>query len=506
MYSKVLTCSLQGLDGNLVTVESDLSNGLPKFVIVGLPDTAIKESMERVRSGIKNSGFEFPLKRITINLQPASLRKDGSQMDLAIASSILCANQEMQERDDFIFLGELSLDGGINRINGCLPMVISMREKGYRKFIIPFENRQECSVVLDVEIYPAKTLREVVDFVNGKEQIERFAEDFSTADEYVYDLDFKDMKGQEFLKRSLEVAAAGKHNLLMVGEPGSGKSMAAKRLPTILPTLSFEESIEVTKIYSIAGLLKDSKLITTPPFRAPHHTASAISLIGGGRIPKPGEISLSHKGVLFLDELPEFPKTVIEVLRQPLEDKSINISRANASLSYPSDMMLIAALNPCPCGYNGSKEHVCNCTPAEINRYLSKISHPLLDRIDIHVEVSAVKYNKLADDNTNIESSKEIKKRVEKARVIQSERYRNEKFKFNSDIKENKINKYCELKESSKKIMDLAFKKYAFSARTYNKILKVSRTIADLEGHQKIEDTDILEAIRYRVMDSKYWG
>lgn len=505
MYSKVLTCSLQGLEGDLVTVEADLMRSLPKFTIVGLPDTAIKESIERVRSGIKNEGLEFPLSRITINLQPASLRKDGSQMDLAIAMSILSANQAVDIKEEYIYIGELSLDGSVNKVNGCLAMVISMREKGYRKFIIPYGNREECSVVLDVEIYPVKNLREVVDFVNGVEQVARYTEEYRT-EEKTFDIDFSDMKGQEFLKRALEVAAAGKHNLLMVGEPGSGKSMAAKRFPTILPSLNFDEAIEVTKIYSIAGLLKESKLITNPPFRAPHHTASAVSLIGGGKIPKPGEVSLSHNGVLFLDELPEFQKTVIEVLRQPLEDKTISISRANASLTYPSDIILIASMNPCPCGFHNSKDHACSCSAAEINRYLSKISHPLLDRIDIHVEVSAVKYDKLSNEKIQSESSKVIKERVGRARELQKDRYRDFNFQCNSEIKENMIAEFCHLKEKSKKIMDIAFKKYSFSARTYNKILKVSRTIADLENHKDIEDTDILEAIRYRTMDVKYWS
>ncbi|EGY76606.1 competence protein ComM [Peptoniphilus indolicus ATCC 29427] len=451
MYSKVLTCSLQGLEGDLVTVEADLMRSLPKFTIVGLPDTAIKESIERVRSGIKNEGLEFPLSRITINLQPASLRKDGSQMDLAIAMSILSANQSVDIKEEYIYIGELSLDGSVNKINGCLAMVISMREKGFRKFIIPYENREECSVVLDVEIYPVKTLREVVSFLNGEEQVARYTEEYHIEDK-TFDIDFSDMKGQEFLKRALEVSAAGKHNLLMVGEPGSGKSMAAKRFPTILPSLNFDEAIEVTKIYSIAGLLKESKLITNPPFRAPHHTASAVSLIGGGRIPKPGEISLSHNGVLFLDELPEFQKTVIEVLRQPLEDKTISISRANASLTYPSDIILIAAMNPCPCGFHNSKDHVCNCSAADINRYLSKISHPLLDRIDIHVEVSAVKYDKLSNEKIESESSKVIKERVERARELQKDRYRDFNFQCNSEIKENMMAEFCNLKEKSKKL------------------------------------------------------
>ncbi|WBW49712.1 YifB family Mg chelatase-like AAA ATPase [Peptoniphilus equinus] len=503
MYSEALTCSLQGLEGDVITVESDLTNGLPKFVIVGLPDAAIKESIERVRSAIKNSGYEFPLKRITINLQPANLRKDGSQMDLAIAMSILSAGEDFST-EPYVIIGELSLDGTVNGVNGCLAMVISMRAKGYRQFIVPFENRKECSVVDDVAIFPVTSLKQAVSFVRGDDDVARFIGDYD-AKPADFDVDFSDMKGQPFLKRALEIAAAGRHNLLMIGEPGSGKSMAAKRLPTILPPLSFEEAVEVTKIYSVAGLLKDASLITQPPFRAPHHTASAVSLIGGGRVPKPGEISLAHNGVLFLDELPEFSKQVIEVLRQPLEDKIITISRANASLTYPSDMQLIAAMNPCPCGYHHSKHHTCSCSQGDINRYLAKVSHPLLDRIDIHVEVEAVKYEHLSSDDV-AESSGTVRERVKAARAVQSERYRREPFSCNADIREKRIAAYCKLQPSSQAIMDMAFKKYAFSARTYNKILKVARTIADLAGREAIADGDVLESIRYRSMDSKYWS
>ncbi|RVU55243.1 YifB family Mg chelatase-like AAA ATPase [Anaerosphaera multitolerans] len=506
MYSYVNTCSLTGLDGELIEVEADLSNGLPKFTIVGLPDIAIRESMERVRSGIKNSAYEFPLKRITINLAPANLKKDGSQFDLAIAVAILTANGTVNFKDveDFIILGELSLDGSVNKVTGALPMVISLRERGFKKFIIPEGNKKECSVISDVEIYPVLSLQDVVNFLNGDLSIDRYVDEYYY-EEIDYNIDFSDIKGQEFLKRALEVAAAGKHNILIIGTPGSGKSMAAKRFPTILPMLNFKEAIEVTKIYSIANLLTDNKLITQPPFRSPHHTASAVSLIGGGRIPKPGEISLAHNGVLFLDELPEFSKQVLEVLRQPLEDETINIARANASLSYPAKFILVAAMNPCPCGYYGDPYHQCKCSMNEINRYLLKISHPLLDRIDIHIEVSPVKYDDMSVDKRE-ESSKSIRERVEHARNIQKERFKDIGIYTNSEIRENQIHKYCKLNQKCKTIMDIAFKKFRFSARTYNKILKVSRTIADLDGNENIEEQNILEAIRFRSVDLRYWG
>lgn len=509
MYSKIKTCVLQGLNGHVVEVESDLSRGLPVFNIVGLPDTAIKESKERVRTAIKNSGYEFPLSRITINLAPASIKKEGSQMDLAIAVSILASDMIIpnQNQVDIVFLGELSLDGKVNAIEGALPMVISMREANINKCIVPYDNREECSVVSDMDIIPVKCLNEVIDYLVGELIIEPFKNENNncTNDEVCYNIDFSDIKGQEGLKRALEVAAAGNHNILILGPPGSGKTMAARRLPTILPKLSFEEAIEVTKIYSISGLLNTKSLINERPFRSPHHTSSNISLIGGGRIPKPGEVSLAHNGVLFLDELPEFQKNVLEVLRQPIEDGVVHISRINASISYPAKFMFIASMNPCPCGYFGDPLHECTCSQGSIDKYLGKISNPLLDRIDIHIEVLPVEYKDLSDD-IKTESSEVIRERVKKARDIQYDRYKKDKIYNNSQISNKDIKKYCRLTSGSESIMKQAFTKYKFSGRAYNKVLKVARTIADLDSKEVIEDKHILEAIRYRILDKKYWG
>lgn len=505
MYSRVKTCTLFGLNGYEVDVETDLARSMPKVSLVGLPDTAIKESIERVRSAINNSGYEFPRKKITINLAPANLRKDGSQIDLAIAIGILLADGIIEKSpDDFVFLGELALDGKIYPVTGILAMIISMREKRYRRFIVPYDNRKEASLVSDVEIYPVKNFKDLVEFLKGNLSLKRAVGDISES-EVTYDMDFSDIKGQDNLKRILTIAAASKANCLFIGSPGSGKTMAAKRFPTILPQLDFEEAIEVTKIYSVAGLLKDNALISTPPFRSPHHTASAVALIGGGTYPRPGEISLAHKGVLFLDELPEFSKNVLEVLRQPMEAKVINIARANGTVTFPCDFQLIVAMNPCPCGYFHSKKHECTCLPFQIQRYLSKISHPLLDRIDLHLEVSEVDYKEISTDKIS-KTSEEMRKEVLNARDVQRERFKGKPYKFNSEIPDKELKKYCQLDENCKRIMELSFKKYNMSARTYNKLLKIARTIADMSKSEKIKEDHLLESIQYRVIDSKFWG
>lgn len=503
MYSKVNTFVLQGLRGIDVLVETDLSRGLPLFNIVGLADVSIKESKERVRTAIKNSGLEFPLSRITINLAPANIKKEGSQLDLAIAIGILKSNSDISKEieEGIVCIGELSLEGNVMPVIGALAMVSAMKDKGYKKCILPYKNRRECSFIDGIEIIPVKTLKETMDYLNGQLFIKPYKENIKINEyEKNSDMDFSEIKGQETLKRVMEISAAGFHNLLIFGGPGSGKTMAAKRLSTILPNLSKEEAIDISKIYSICGLIAEEQLINNRPFRSPHHTSSPVSLIGGGKKPKPGEVSLSHNGVLFLDELPEFKREALEALREPLEEGVVHISRINGQCTYPADFIFITALNPCPCGFYGDNLKKCKCSPLEIRRYMNKVSNPLMDRIDMYLEVLPVKYSEITSEKKE-EKSEDIRKRVEKARLIQMERYKDECIKVNGKLKSNQVKKYCKLTESSKKILGLAFDKYKLSARSYDKILKVARTIADLDNSSIIKDEHLLEAISYKSLN-----
>ncbi len=478
---------------------------MPKWEIIGLPDNSIRESKERVKAAIKNSGYELRSKKILVNLAPAEIKKEGSAFDLAIAIGILnnigyIQNEKIEE---YAILGELSLNGKINEISGILPMCIELKRLGINKVILPKGNIKEASILKDLEIYGIENLKEAVEFLNGELKIEKNVV-IEEKNQDTNTIDFNEVKGQENVKRALEIAAAGGHNCLMIGSPGSGKTMLAQRISTILPDMNFEESLEVTKIHSIAGMTKNNQIITKRPFRSPHHTASKISLVGGGKESKPGEISLAHRGILFLDELPEFNKNTLEVLRVPLEDRKVLISRANKNHEYPANFMLIASMNPCPCGYYGSNEKECTCSSNEINKYLRKISGPLLDRIDLQVEVSSIDYTKIANKSKE-ESSKEIKFRVNKARKIQEKRYKEYNIYSNSELTPNLIEKYCHLDEASKSMLEKAFEKLNLSSRAYSRILKVARTIADLNGKENITINEIAEAIQYRSLDKKYF-
>lgn len=508
MYSKTNTTTLIGLDGKLVEVESDITSGLPSFNIVGLPDSSIKEAKDRVRVALINSGYKFPAGRITINLSPADLKKEGTQLDLPIAISLLASMGVITlPYEDYVFLGELSLDGRIIPIKGALAMVIAMRELGFSKFILADANKDECAIISDVEIYPFDNLNDIISYINKETSKSPYHVDLSKIDKEIsYPYDFKDLKGQENLKRALQIAAAGNHNVLMIGAPGSGKTFSAKHLPTILPDMTFDEKVEVTKIYSVMGLLESGHLVNESPFRAPHHTSSEVALIGGGHsVPRPGEITLAHKGVLLLDEFPEYRKNVIEALREPLENKEINIARSQASVKYPADFILVAAMNPCPCGNYGNPLKECTCSFNEIRRYLNKISSPILDRIDIHIEIKPVKYEDLKDDSKS-KSSKDLKKEVVLARNIQRERYKDEPISTNSELNTNQMKKYIHLSEDVEKIAKIAFNKYNFSVRSFNKVIKMARTIADLDQSDEISQNHLLEAIRYRALDDKYWS
>lgn len=502
------SAGLFGIDGYVIEVEVDISSGLPSFDIVGLPDAAVKESKERVRAAIKNSGLEFPLKRITVNLAPADTKKEGPAYDLAIAVAILLATGQIPHHPliHSVFLGELSLDGSIRPVHGVLPALLSVKDQ-IRSVVVPLHNAPEASHVEGIDVYAVSSLNELISAFKGETAItpyKRFHGFDGHADNESLE-DFADVKGQEGAKRALEIAAAGGHNVIMIGPPGSGKTMLARRMPSILPELTYQEALEITKIYSAAGLLDTSEgIIKVRPFRAPHHTISAVALIGGGKLPKPGEISLAHHGVLFLDELPEFKRDVLEALRQPLEDGKVTISRANGTAVFPASFTLIGSANPCPCGFFGDSSKECTCTPMQINRYLSRISGPLMDRFDIQIEVPPISFDELTGQRRG-ETSKEIRKRVNKARQIQLERYKNEGIFYNAQLNSRLIGKYCALNSAQRKMLRQAFVSLNLSARAYDRILKVARTIADLEGCQNIEDHHLAEAIQYRKLDRRLW-
>jgi len=505
MLAKILSSAVIGIDAYLVEVEIDISLGLPVFTTVGLPEASVKESRERVKSAINNSGYTFPDDRITVNLAPANIKKEGTGFDLPIALGILAATGLFPQEliSDYLVLGELSLDGRIKPVTGSLSMALAARDAGYKGILIPDDNINEASVVKGIEVLPVKNLPQVVNYLQGFKNIEPAVTDVKSIFAHVNRSgnDFAEVMGQEHVKRSMEVAAAGGHNLIMIGPPGSGKTMLAKRIPTILPPLTFDEAIETTKIFSVTGMLEQEQaLVTERPFRTPHHTMSDAGLIGGGHIPRPGEVSLAHNGVLFLDELPEFKKHVLEVLRQPMEDLKVTISRAASTLTYPASFMLVAAMNPCPCGYLSDPKHECRCTYQQIRRYRSKISGPLMDRIDIHVDVPAVPHKDLMKDSM-AETSEKIRNRVTKARDLQSKRLKRTRIYCNAQMSSRHIKKYCKIDNKCSALLETAIDKLGLSARAYNRVLKIARTIADLAGEADIRVDHISEAIQYRSLD-----